>query len=255
MNLKVLGCSAVELPNTRLTSFLVDDRLLLDAGTIGAALHENQQAIVRHVLLTHAHLDHIKDLPFLADNISLNKKKQHVNVFSIPEVIKALKANIFNDIVWPDFTKIPNSGSPIIRLETVRPGKTVWVNGYKVKAYKVNHAVPAVSYLIEDKKQKKLLYTGDTGPNEKLWRLLGATHLHGLIIEVSLPNVLKNIALKTGHLTPVLLKKELEKMKKLPDTIFITHYKPKYKKSIEQELKSLDLKNLKILKEGDIYEI
>ncbi|RJQ49786.1 MAG: 3',5'-cyclic-nucleotide phosphodiesterase [Nitrospiraceae bacterium] len=255
MKVKVLGCSAVELPHARLTSFLVDDRLLLDAGTIGTVLHEKQQSKVRHVLLTHAHLDHIKDLPFLADNIALHNKNRHLKVYSISDVISALKTNIFNDIVWPDFTKIPTSEAPIIRLETIRAGKSFKVDGFRVTAYEVNHAAPAVAYLIEDKKQKKLLYTGDTGPNTKIWQSLDTTHLHALITEVSLPNIQKNIALKAGHLTPVLLKKELEKMKRLPDTIFITHFKPVYKKKVQQELKELNISNIRLLKDGDVHEI
>jgi ribonuclease BN (tRNA processing enzyme) len=255
MKIHVLGCSAAELPDSRLSSFLIDERILLDAGTIGSVLDESAQWKIKHVLLTHAHLDHIKDLPFFADNISISNKKYHVTVIGIPDVIHALKNNLFNDVVWPDFTKIPTAENPIVKLKSIDIEKTFIVSGYKITAYKVNHTVPAVGYVIEDKRGKKLLYTGDTGPNEKIWNSLNRTHLHGIIIEVSLPNRHKNLALKTGHLTPELLRLELEKMIRLPDTVYITHYKPVYKKRVQQELKKLNISNMKILKEGEIHEI
>jgi len=255
MKIQILGCSAIELLNSRLPGFLIDNKILLDAGTIGTILDKNQQCKIKHILLTHAHLDHIKNLPFFADNISTGNNKHHVTVMSIPKVIRALKNNIFNDIVWPDFTKIPTAENPNIRLKSIDTEKTIIVDGYKITAYKVNHTVPSVGYVIEDKRGRKLLYTGDTGPNETIWNSLSSTRLHGIIIEVSLPNRYKNMALKTGHLTPGLLKLELEKMISLPDNIYISHNKPAYKKSVQEELKNLNIDNMKILKDGEILEI
>jgi cAMP phosphodiesterase len=255
MQIQVLGCSAVELPNSKLTGFLIDQKMLLDAGTIGTVLDESQQWKIDYVLLTHAHLDHIKDLPFFADNISISNEEKHVTVIGIPEVVHALKSYLFNDIVWPDFTRIPTSEDPIIRLESIDTEKTIEVDGYKVTAYKVNHPVPAVGYVIEDKNGKKLLYMGDTGPNETIWNSLDGTRINGAIIEVSLPNRYKDKALLTGHLTPELLESELHKMTTLPDTVYVTHAKPVYKKTVREELKKLDINNMKILRDGDIYEI
>jgi len=255
MKLHVLGCSAVELPDSRLSSFLIDDTLLLDAGTIGSVLDEKQQLKIKHILLTHAHLDHIKDLPFLADNIAMNNQRHQVTVISIPEVIHALKANLFNDVVWPDFTKMPSSRTPIIKFKSITPNRTIRVDGYKVTAHLVNHSVPAVGYVIENKSEEKLLYMGDTGPNEAIWKSLNGNHMSGLIIEVSLPTSHRKIALKTGHLTPGLLTEELTKMMAPPDAIYITHAKPVHKKKVHEELKKLNIKNMKILQDGDVYEI
>ncbi len=254
MKIKVLGCSAVELPNANLTSFLVDERLLLDAGTIGTVLDDDQQRKIKHVLITHAHLDHIKDLPFLADNISINRKSQHVTVISIPPVIEALKQNLFNNVIWPDFTRIPTPDNPIIRLKNISPGKTFTIDGYNITACRVNHSVPAVAYLLEDRKGKRLLYTGDTGPNSAIWKSQ-FDKLNALIIEVSLPNRFGTMALETGHLTPKLLALELEKLKYMPDMVFITHCKPGYRKKIKEELQGLNNINFKILKDGTHFEL
>jgi ribonuclease BN (tRNA processing enzyme) len=250
MKIKVLGCSAVELPNSNLTSFLIDRKILLDAGTIGTALDESAQWKIKHVLLTHAHLDHIKDIPFFADSISMNNKNHHVSVISIPSVIKALKKNLFNDIVWPDFTKIPNPEKPIIRLKSIETGKTFRINGYSVKAFRVTHSAPAVGYLIEDGNSKRLLYVGDLGPSVAIWKSLKKTGIHGLITEVSFPNRLKNLAIKTGHLTPGLLALELKKIDILPERIFVAHCKPKYRESVNRELGRLNIKNIKLLSDG-----
>jgi cAMP phosphodiesterase len=257
MKITILGCSAVELPNARLSSFLIDENLLLDAGAIGTALDESRQNKIKYILLTHAHFDHIKDLPFFADDIGLNNEKRHVTVMSIPEVINALEKHVFNNVVWPDFTKLPDPEGPIIKLESIDTDISFGVDGYMVTAYEVNHTVPAVAYVIEDKKGKRLLYMGDSGPNETTWNAFNETEkqIHGAIIGVSLPNRYKDKALLTGHLTPELLKIELDKMKNLPRTIYITHAKPMYKETVREELLKLKISNMKILNDGDIYEI
>jgi ribonuclease BN (tRNA processing enzyme) len=255
MKIHVLGCSAVELPDSRLSSFLIDDRMLLDAGTIGSVLDENQQLKIKHILLTHSHFDHIKDLPFFADYLAMKNKKHQITVMSIPEVIHSLRANLFNDVIWPDFTKMPNSRNPIIKLKSMTAEKTIKINGYKVTAYNVNHSVPAVGYVIENKTGDKLLYTGDTGPSKAIWNSLNGARLNSVIIEVSLPNRHKGAALKAGHLTPELLKSELDKIVIPPLNIYITHTKPVYKQRVHSELKKLNIKNMKILHDGDVYEI
>lgn len=254
MKIKVLGCSAAELPDANLSSFLVDNKLLLDAGTIGEVLDEQAQWKIKNVLITHSHLDHIKDLPFLADNISINNRLQGVNVISIPPVNSALKQNIFNGIIWPDFTKIPSAGKPIIKLRNISTNKAFTVNGYRIIAYNVNHPVPTIGYLIEDKKGKRLLYFGDTGPSDIIWQAL-KQKVHGLIIEVSLPNRFRNMAMESGHLTPNLFAAELKKIKYMPDKIFITHCKPRYRDRIKKELKKLKINNIRILKDGALLEI
>ncbi len=255
MKLHILGCSAAELPNANLSSYLIDGKLLLDAGTIGSTLNEVAQSKIKYVLITHAHLDHIKDIPFFADNISIRNRKQSVTIYSISHVIRALKQNLFNNVVWPDFTKIPTPGNPIIRYEEIQIEKTFRLDSYKITAYKVNHTVPAVAYLIEDRHGKRLLYMGDSGPTAKIWKSLNRKKIHGMIIEVSLPNRSRAMALKTGHLTPRLLELELDKMHHLPDSIFITHCKPAYQKSVQKELKNINSGNLEILKDGAVYEL
>jgi ribonuclease BN (tRNA processing enzyme) len=84
---------------------------------------------------------------------------------------------------------------------------------------------------------------------------LGGKQIHCLIIETSFPNRMEEIAIRTGHLTPRLLKKEILKMKRMPERIYITHQKPRYSKVIKMELKKFNLKNLKLLRDGQIVEV
>lgn len=253
MNLRVIGSSGGEFPGHNPPAFLIDEQFLLDAGTIGAFLNEASQWKIRNILITHAHLDHIKGIPFLADNLVIKNKEHSVNIISIQSVLAALKKNLLNNRIWPDFTIISAASRPVLLLKAISPGKPFRIIGYTITAYKVNHSVPAVGYIIEDSKGKRLLYTGDTGPTETIWK--APKVIDCAIIEVSFPNRLEKMAKKTGHLTPKLLIREVKKMAFFPKRIFITHPKPLYLKQIRQEIKDLSLKNVTILKDGKKYNI
>jgi ribonuclease BN (tRNA processing enzyme) len=253
VKLKVIGSSGGEFPGHNPPAFLIDDVLLLDAGTIGAFLDEASQWKIRNILITHAHLDHIKGIPFLADNLVIKNRKQSVKLISISSVLGALKKNLLNNSIWPDFTIISAASKPVLLLKVILPRKPFKINNYKINAYKVNHSVPAVGYIIEDKEGKRLLYTGDTGPTGEIWKY--AKGISCAIIEVSFPNRLRTMALKTGHLTPELFLKEISKMESLPERILITHPKPLYRRQIKKEIENLALKKVKILKDGETYEV
>jgi len=255
VKIEVLGCSGAEFPGHNPPAFLIDEKILLDAGTIGAYLSENAQWKIRHILISHAHLDHIRGIPFLADNIIIKNKKHNVTVIGIAPVLKALKDNLLNNKIWPDFTMIPNAEKAIIRFLEVKPGKGIEVNGYKITAYRVNHSVPAAGYIIEDGRGKRLLYTGDTGPTHAIWKEAGRIKIHRAIIEVSFPNKMEAMAVETGHLTPRLLKKELDKIKMPPDKILITHPKPQHIKTIRAEIKKLGIPDIRLLKDGEVINI
>lgn len=259
MKIKVLGCSGAEMPNFRLPAFLIDERMLLDAGTISASLNENSQSKITHILITHAHLDHIRGIPPLADNMLVKNQKPKITLVGIKEVLNTLKENLLNNSIWPDFTSIPNPKEPVLRLKTIEIGKNYKINGYSIIAEKVTHSVPAVGYIIKDSKGKKLIYTGDTGPAIDLWKRANieaqTTEINGAIIEVTFPNSMRDLAIKTGHLTPALLFDELKKLKQLPKKIFITHPKPQFSDIIVTELRSLNIKQITMLKEGKTYVI
>jgi len=255
MKVKVLGFSGAEFPGFHPPGFLINGSLLLDAGTIGASLSENAQWKIRHIIITHAHLDHIKGIPFLADNIIIKNKRHDVTVIGIAPVLKTLKNNLLNNKVWPDFTVIPSPRNAVLKFVEIKPGRAIKVNGYKVTAYRVNHAVPASGYVVEDRKGKRLLYTGDTGPTSTIWEKACSVKIHRAIIEVSFPNKMEAMAIETGHLTPKLLRKEIDKMKIIPDEILITHPKPQHIKTIRAEIRKLRMPNIRLLKDGEVINI
>ncbi len=250
MNIKVLGSSGSVAQGKNTAAFLIDGFLLLDAGTISLSLSSNDLSKITHIFLTHAHLDHIKGIPFLIDNLAMKKQKKFITIYSGRPVIQDLKKHIFNNRIWPDFSKIPSPQQGILRYHPISIDEVISIGHYRIYSVQVNHTVPAYGYLVEDADRNALVYPGDSGPTEKIWEIMKGHRVSGLIVEVSFPNALKKLALQSGHLTPSLLKGEIQKMSVMPKKIFITHPKTLYKKTIEKELNSIKGTVFEILDDG-----
>jgi ribonuclease BN (tRNA processing enzyme) len=255
MKIKVLGASGAEFPGHNPPSLLLNDRILFDAGSLTHVLDLKDQLKIGGIFVTHAHLDHITGIPFLAENVVFAKRNSPIRIFSIPPVLRAIKRHILNGSIWPDFTAIPNTRHPILNLIELKTNHPIRIGGCSITPYEVNHSVPAVGYLVEDRRKRRFFYTGDTGPSKNLWERIGERQLHCLIIEVSFPNRMGKMAIETRHLTPRLLKRELSKIKWMPERILVTHLKPKYSQAIKTELRRLRIKNLKLLRDEEIIEI
>jgi ribonuclease BN (tRNA processing enzyme) len=251
MKLRVLGCSGAEFPDHHPSAFLLDDSLLLDAGTIGAVLAEEEQWRIRDILITHPHLDHIGGIPLLADNIVIKGLANKVNLVSTSEIIATIRAHLLNGLIWPDFTTIPSAETPVLSYTEIIQEKEFFVGGFSITAYKVNHPVPAVGYRIT-KGAVTFLYTGDTGPTDRIWAMAG--DISALLVEVSLPDEMEEMAILTGHLTPSLLSKELTKLGKLPPRILVTHLKPQYYDRIKTELEA-GIRGIELLHDGGVYKL
>ncbi len=253
MKVKILGCSGSETIGHMPPGFLVNDVMMLDAGTITAALGIKAQSRITDVLISHTHLDHIKSVLFLADNI-VGRVRKPVKIRAIPEVIEAIRKHLMNGIIWPDFTKIPTPENPVLAYAPMPVGKTVSIAGLKVKAIPMNHPVPAVGFHVSNGKSS-FIYSADTGPNERLWKEAAkAKNLSAIIVDTSFPNSLDGIATLSGHFTPAQLHQDLTKAridKGVP--IYIYHVKPVHNKKVLDELKGLGRKNVKILQEGKTY--
>jgi ribonuclease BN (tRNA processing enzyme) len=255
MKIKVLGCSGAEFPGHRPPGFLVDGKILFDAGTLNSVLDEKNQLKIKDIFITHAHMDHIREIPFLADNIIVGGLKHRVNIFSLPSVLKVIKSNLLNNKLWPDMTLLPNAHDAVVSLIPITAEKPDQIGDYTVTPLKVNHSVPSVGYLVEDRSERRFFYTGDTGPTDTTWRRLGEKQIHCLIIEVSFPNRMEKFAITTGHLTPALLKRELPKIKAVPERIYVTHLKPQFYKIIKTEIQKLGIENLSLLQEGETLRV
>jgi ribonuclease BN (tRNA processing enzyme) len=254
MKVKILGCSGSETMGHNPPGFLVNDVMMLDAGTITAALTIDAQSKITDILISHTHIDHIKSILFLADNI-IGRIKKPVNIRAIPEVIDAIRKHLMNNIIWPDFTVIPTANNPVMKYVPMEVGKTVSVAGLKVKAIPMNHPVPAVGFLVNDGRSS-LLYSADTGPNELLWKEAAKMkNLKAIIVDTSFPNSLGGLADVSGHFTPAQLHRDLTKARVGNDVpIYIYHIKPVHQKKVIKELRDMGRKNVKILQEGKTYQ-
>jgi ribonuclease BN (tRNA processing enzyme) len=225
MKLRVLGCSGGIGGNLRTTSFLLDQDVLIDAGTGVGELSLEELVAIDHVFVTHSHLDHITSIPFMVDSVGF-MRDQPLTVYASDETLDILKQHIFNWKIWPDFTEIPNDHQPYMRYQSVKLGETIVLNGRNITPVPANHVVPAVGYHLDSGKAS-LLFSGDTTTNDALWEAANKIeNLRYLIIETAFSNSEKDIAVISKHLCPSMLATELVKFKRNDVEIFVTHLKP-----------------------------
>ena len=207
MKLRILGCSGGIGAQTRTTSFKLDDDILIDAGTGIEDLSVEELTAIDHVFLTHSHLDHIAALPLLVDSVGHLRKKP-VIVHALPDTIAALRAHIFNWVIWPDFTEIPHYDRPYMVFEPIVVGASVEVGGRRIKALPANHTVPALGYQMSGP-TGTLIFSGDTSPNDEFWQIVNSVRdLKALIIETAFSNRDQDLAMLAKHLFPIQLGRE-----------------------------------------------
>jgi ribonuclease BN (tRNA processing enzyme) len=254
MRIRILGCYGNELPGYRTVSFLVNDSVLIDAGSVTSVLTLEEQMKLKTILVSHSHLDHIKDLAFLADNV-IGGIKEPISIVSTRKVIDDIRKNLLNNVIWPDFTVIPSKKSPVFEYKPIGLNKKVKLNGLEVKAVEVDHSIHAIGYLISDGKSS-MLYSGDTGPTKKLWQEVSKhKNIKAMFIEISFPNVLQGLADVSGHFTPKSLSEELKKLADSSVPIYLYHLKPKFLEPVLAEIKALGRNNLHILTQGQTIVI
>jgi len=224
MRLKVLGCSGGIGGSLRTTSMLLDDDVLIDAGTGVGDLALSELKQIDHIFVTHSHLDHIACIPFLVDTVG-GMRRSPITIHATPETTASLRAHIFNWKIWPDFAQIPSRDAPYLRYEEIQVGEPVGLSGRRITALPANHVVPAVGFHL-DSGERSLVFTGDTTTNDALWEVVNRIdNLQYIIIETAFSNAERQLALDSKHLCPSLLAVELAKLKR-PAQIFITHLKP-----------------------------
>lgn len=251
MKLQVLGCHGGELPRCKSTCFLIDEVLALDAGALTGSLTLAQLARVDHILISHSHFDHVKDLPLLAD-LLIGRRHKTVHVHASLECARTLRQNMFNDLLWPDFTKIPNRRNPVLKLHPFRAGSSFRIGTYRVQSVPVSHPVESCGFVISDGRSA-LAMSGDTGPTDRLWEVLNRTpNLKALLLETSFPNDLQQLADVSGHLTPRTLQRELVKFHRNGASVLLYHLKPAFLTLLKKELRALPVEVLEL---GDAFEL
>jgi ribonuclease BN (tRNA processing enzyme) len=225
MRLRVLGCSGgIGGRHLRTTSFLLDGDVLVDAGTGVGDLTLAELSQIDHIFITHSHLDHVTSIPFLVDTVGGMRAKP-LTIYATRATIEILKNHLFNWAIWPDFTEIPTPEAPFMRYREMEVGATVTLGNRRITAIPARHTVPAVGYHL-DSGAASLVFTGDTGQNDALWRIVNRiANLKFLIIETAFSNKERQLAEVSRHLCPATLAEELAKLERSPE-IYITHLKP-----------------------------
>ena len=238
MRLRVLGCSGgIGGQQNRTTSFLLDQDILIDAGTGVGDLSLSELTLIDHIFITHSHLDHVNSIAFFVDSVGALRPNP-VTVYATGPTIASLKKNLFNWEIWPDFTLIPTSEEPWLRYQEIEVGEVIAVGGRKITVLPAIHTVPAVGYQLDSGKGS-LVFTGDTGPNDALWSVVnGIENLKYLIIETAFSDKDRRLAELSKHLCPAMLGEELAKLER-PAEVYITHLKPSEIELTMQEIEEL----------------
>lgn len=225
MRLRVLGCSGgIGGRHLRTTSFLVDSDVLLDAGTGVGDMSLAELSLVDHIFITHSHLDHIASIPLIVDTVG-GMRARPITVYATRATIEIMCNHLFNWAIWPDFAKIPSPEAPFMRYQEVELGETILIGERRITPLPANHSVPAIGYQL-DSGAGSLVFTGDTGPNDALWRIVNRIqNLKVLIVETAFSNKERQLAVLSRHLCPEMLAEELTKLERIPE-IYITHLKP-----------------------------
>jgi ribonuclease BN (tRNA processing enzyme) len=239
LKVRVLGCSGAIAKDCRTTSFLIDGELLVDAGTGVGDLTLDEMRRVDDVLLTHSHLDHVAALPLMVDSVAAQRKAP-LKIHALAGTIQALRAHIFNDVIWPDFSRIPTLASPFVSFHEIKVGQTLQFGGKAVEVLPAVHTVPAAGFAITAG-NGCWVFTGDTERNAAFWKRVNQLNVAVLVIETAFSNREKELAKTSLHLSPQSLAQELDNISKGKHyPIFITHTKPAETELIMAEIQRFD---------------
>ncbi|HUP64818.1 MAG TPA: 3',5'-cyclic-nucleotide phosphodiesterase [Thermoanaerobaculia bacterium] len=249
MRLKVLGAYGSSDATHNLTGYLIEDRIAVDAGTLTSKLSLLQQAKIEIVYITHAHADHIRDLPHLIQN-RFAQNAPPLTIAASKDVMEQLRNHVFNGEVWPDFEQFisPETGKQALQYKALMPGKRTPLAGAQFTAVNVTHSVVAAGVILEVGDQA-IVFTGDTAPTREIWKRANKTPgVVALITEASFPNDYQQLAVESGHLTPNTLAAELAKIE-IDAPVYASHRKLPYERKIESEIKNIRDRRARILVE------
>ncbi|MEP7212068.1 MAG: 3',5'-cyclic-nucleotide phosphodiesterase [Acidobacteriota bacterium] len=244
------GCSS---PRQHLTSFVIDDRVAIDAGSLGFAVNDIQRRQIRDVVLTHAHLDHIAGLPLFIDDL-FSELDAPVRIHASEKVIEVLERDVFNWSVYPRFSELSNSNGAVMEYRPLSRNVDSHIAHLKITPLDVNHNVPSTGFVISDS-VSTVVMTGDTAEMAGFWDVVNAIDdLKAILVECAFPDELEELANSSFHMTPTRLKRELEKFSNLSCPVYAINLKPRYRERTIAQLEALKIDRLEIFKVGAAYE-
>ncbi len=255
MKVRIIGCHGSVEPGYRTTCYQVNERFFIDAGSISSGLTPQAQIDVSDVFLTHPHLDHIKDLCFLIENTA-SSTRAPLFLHSTEAILNDIHDHIFNDVIWPDFSKVvldDVNQKPILQFAPLPKSLETELSGVKISAFPVNHPGNAIGYLLDDG-EVQILFTGDTGPCEKIWQIANsAPRLKAIFTEISLPSRMDGLAQVSGHYRLAQLLEDLRHLKSTSVPVYIAHFKAQFMRELLDEFHQRATPQLKLLHESDEF--
>jgi ribonuclease BN (tRNA processing enzyme) len=245
VKVKVVGSSIGNGPNHQfLISYLFGDHLAIDAGSIGFMTPLEAQTQIRHVFLSHSHIDHTASLATFLDNVYV-PGPDCVNVYGPPETLDSLRSDLFNDRMWPDLVRLSMAESPFLTLLPLSSEQAVEADGLRVLPVALDHVVPTFGFIVSDHRAAVAIVS-DTAPTDRIWELVNQTpNLKAVLVEVSFPNHMAWLAEKAKHLTTSSFAAELQKLQQAVPVVAV-HVKPRYQEQIVTELAAAGLANVQI---------
>ncbi|MCW5665111.1 MAG: 3',5'-cyclic-nucleotide phosphodiesterase [Piscinibacter sp.] len=238
MIVQVLGCSGAIAAGCRTTAFLLDDDVLIDAGTGVGDLALDALARIDHILISHSHLDHVLAIGLLADSVMRQRRadgRGPIRVHALPETLAALRAHVFNGVIWPDFTRLPSAEHPVLEFVPFAVGEVLRLGTRRIEVLPAQHTVPACGFAVDGGEAGAWVYTGDTGPNPALWMRLRGMKVAHLVIETAFSDEERQLAYISRHLCPAALGHELAQLGGSVD-VHITHVKPGELEAVMHEI-------------------
>ena len=255
MRIRVLGCSGGVGPGLRTTSLLLDEEILIDAGTGVGDLSLAEMRRIGRVFLTHAHLDHVCGLAFMADNL-FGEVQRPIQVTAAASTLETIRKHLFNWQLWPDFSALPSEEAPLVVFQESTLGEVVELGqGRSIRSFEVLHSIPAVGYAVVAD-SGVFAFTGDTGACEPMWDFLNTLpRLDYLMIDVAFPDEQAELGAVARHFTPALLGRELSKLKHRPE-LLLTHEKPGCENALEAQCtEALAGWRYRHLRRGDVISV
>lgn len=245
MKIRLLG-SSVQDPARRqyVSSYLINGSVAIDVGCLGFYGTPQAQEAIKHVFLTHSHIDHTASLPIFVEN-AWTPAGNCARIYGIPETLDSVQKHIFNNVIWPDFVALSRNMPPFLHLCPIESGVPVEADGLRITAIPVNHVVPTVGYVVSDG-ESAVIFGGDSGPTNRIWEVAHQTpKLRAVLLEACFPNALTSLAQASLHLTPEMFRGEIAKMPAGVRVVAV-HIKVRYREAVISELHALQLPNLEI---------
>ena len=240
--IKLLGGAGGRDETSGTTCIEVTPSTAIDAGNLLKGFKGNDPTLER-IFLTHAHLDHVLEIPFWLDYY-YTKMKRPLRVYGTKETIEIVSNHLFNNELWPDFRKItlPRSNECALVFEELKIGECFTLeDGITLEAVPSDHTRGSVGYLIKCGKDC-IYFTSDTYSFKDMWELIDSREeIAQVLIDVSFPSDFATLAKNSRHLTPKILLEARNRLKRQDVLFHLFHLKPAFREDIIHEVHEIGL--------------